>query len=147
MANLGHPSKFQRVSRLGSVTARHSSSGRQPNFAALNRGRHLYSAGRPSGWALAHISSDFYLSSVFYLFSPNLSGRRLDVYYTSTHGVAIRIYACLKMCYTRLAEDTGRKQSPSQHHRTTLSGHIFATAYIDNRKEVVKHQYLLHMFS
>jgi len=26
---LGHPSKFQRVSRLGSVTARHSSSGRQ----------------------------------------------------------------------------------------------------------------------
>ena len=25
--------------------------------AALNRGRHLYSAGRPSRWALAHISS------------------------------------------------------------------------------------------
>jgi len=35
------------VSRLGSVTARHSSSGRQPNFTALNRGHHLYSAGRP----------------------------------------------------------------------------------------------------
>ena len=34
-----------------------SSSGRQPNFAALNRGRHLYSAGRPSRWALTHISS------------------------------------------------------------------------------------------
>ena len=32
-----------------------SSSGRQPNFAALNRGRHLGSAGRPSRWALAHI--------------------------------------------------------------------------------------------
>jgi len=27
------------------------------NFAALNRGRHLYSAGRPSRWALAHISN------------------------------------------------------------------------------------------
>ena len=27
--------------------------------AALNRGRHLYSAGRPSRWALAHISSYF----------------------------------------------------------------------------------------
>jgi len=54
---LGHPSKFQRVSRLGFVTARHSSSGRQPNFAALNRGRHLCLAGRPSRWALAHISS------------------------------------------------------------------------------------------
>jgi len=25
------------------------------NFATLNRGRHLYSAGRPSRWALAHI--------------------------------------------------------------------------------------------
>ena len=25
--------------------------------AALNRGRHLYSAGRPSRWSLAHISS------------------------------------------------------------------------------------------
>ena len=32
-----------------------SSSGRQPNFAALDRGRHLGSVGRPSGWALAHI--------------------------------------------------------------------------------------------
>ena len=41
--------------RLGSVTARQSSSGRQGNFAALNRGRHLNSAGRPSRWALAHI--------------------------------------------------------------------------------------------
>jgi len=32
-----------------------SSSGRQPNFAALKRGRHLCSAGRSSRWALAHI--------------------------------------------------------------------------------------------
>jgi len=48
------PCKFQLVSRLGSITARHSSSGHQPNFAALNRGRHLYLAGQPSRWALAH---------------------------------------------------------------------------------------------
>jgi len=27
----------------------------QPNFAALNRGRHLYAAGRLSRWALARI--------------------------------------------------------------------------------------------
>jgi len=53
---LVHPCKFQPVSRLGSVTARHSI-GRQPNFAALNRGRQLHSAGRPSRGALAHISS------------------------------------------------------------------------------------------
>jgi len=53
--SLGFPCKLQRVSRHGSVTARHSSIGRQPNFAALNRRRHLYSAGRPSRWAMAHI--------------------------------------------------------------------------------------------
>ena len=40
---------------IGSVTALHSSSGRQPNFAALSRGRHLYTAERPSRWALTHI--------------------------------------------------------------------------------------------
>jgi len=40
---------------LGSVTARQSSSGREPKFAALNRWRHLCSAGPPSRWALAHI--------------------------------------------------------------------------------------------
>ena len=57
LATLGHPCKFQRVSRLGSITAWHSSIGHQVNFAALNRGGHLYLAGQPSHWALAHISS------------------------------------------------------------------------------------------
>ena len=42
-------------SLIGSAKARHSSSGRKPNFAALSTGRHLHSAGRPSRWALAHI--------------------------------------------------------------------------------------------
>jgi len=51
----GTPANFNGFWRLGSVTARYSSSGRQPNFAALNRGRHIYSAGRPSRWALTHI--------------------------------------------------------------------------------------------
>jgi len=44
-----------------------SSSGRQPNVAALNRVRHLYSAGRPSRWAL----TDILVSSIF-LFFPRL---------------------------------------------------------------------------
>jgi len=39
------------------------------------------------------------------------------------------------------------KNSPSAHHRTTLSGYIFATkARIDNRKKLVKHQYLPHVW-
>jgi len=32
------------------------------------------------------VSSSFYL---FFISLPNLSGRRLDVYHTSTHGVAL----------------------------------------------------------
>ena len=56
------------------------------------------------------------------------------------------------MCCTRLAGNTGRKndakKSPSSHHRTTLSGYIFATkARIDNPKKLVKQQYLPHMSS
>jgi len=42
------------------------SSGRQPNFATLNRGRHLCLAGRPSRWALAHISSCILLQTSLY---------------------------------------------------------------------------------
>jgi len=55
------------------------------------------------------------------------------------------------MCCMRLAGNTGgknnAKKSPSAHHRTILSGCIFATkACIDNRKKkLVKQQYLLHM--
>jgi len=73
LASLGYPIKFQQVSRLGSVTARYSSSRRQPNFVALNRGRHLYSAGRPSRWALAHILVSDYNSRVsWWTFRPTL---------------------------------------------------------------------------
>jgi len=46
----------------------------------------------------------------------------------------------------RLAENTGHKKSPSGHHRTTLSGYIFAIkAHVDNLKKAVKEQYLLHI--
>jgi len=82
----------------------------------------------------------------FFFFSlPNLSRRRLDVYHTSTHGVAlVRIWdAGLK-----LAENAGHKKSPSGHHRTTFSGYIFTTkAHIDNQRKLVKQQYLPHMSS
>jgi len=40
------------------------------------------------------------------------------------------------MSCTRFAGNTGRKRSPSWHHRTNLSGHIFPTnACFDNRKK------------
>jgi len=68
-----------------------SSSGRQPNFAALNRGRHVYSAGRPSRWALAHISG-FFCSFLIVLRSSQVSVsfvRPLQVYYTE-HSISWR---------------------------------------------------------
>ena len=45
--------------------------------ALCNRADHYYI------FALKFLSSSFFYSS------PNLSGRRLDVYHTSTHGVAL----------------------------------------------------------
>jgi len=52
------------LSYIGSVTAWHSSSRHQPNFVALSRGCHLYLAGWPSRWALAHILVAIVLVSV-----------------------------------------------------------------------------------
>jgi len=43
LASLGQPCKFQRVSRLGSVTARHSSSGRQLNCGVEQRAPPIFS--------------------------------------------------------------------------------------------------------
>jgi len=72
---------------------------------------------------------------------------RLDVYHTSTHGGPYANLECRsEMCCTRLAENTGRKKSPFWHHCTNLTGYIFGTtASIDNRKKLIKQQYLLHM--
>jgi len=82
-----------------------------------------------------------YLSSFFLFSSPNLSGRRLDVYHTSTHGVAlVRIEnAGLKPAARGSLEMQDAKKSPKiaiWAIRTTLSGYIFASkAHIDNRKK------------
>jgi len=91
-----------------------------------------------------YIFALWFLSFFFLLlFSwPNLSGRRLDVYHTSTDGVPCANLECRsEMCGTRLAGNAGRKKSPSAHHSTTLSGCIFAIkARIDNQKKIVKQQ-------
>ena len=102
-----------------------SSSGRQPNYGALNRGRHLCLAGRPSGWALAHIL-------VFFFFWPNLSEAITDWISTILlHMVWIsaNLECRSEICCTRLAGSAGPKNSqnsPSEHHHTTLSGCILS---------------------
>ena len=137
LASLGHPSKFQRVSRLGSVTARQSSSGRQPNFAAFNKGRQLCSAGRPSRWALAHTSSSFFLSPAI--------GDWMSTILPHMVCLSANLECMSEMCCMRLAEIQNAKMSQKNrhlhgHHRTSLSRCIF-----DNRKKLVKQQYLRHM--
>jgi len=53
----GTPANFNGFRVLAALLHGTPAVGRQPNFAAFNRGRHLYSSGRPSRWALAHIYS------------------------------------------------------------------------------------------
>ena len=62
--SLGHPSKFQRLSRLGSVTARYSSSGRQPNCAVEQRAPPIFGRaaitlgiGPHSSWGLVDLQA------------------------------------------------------------------------------------------
>ena len=64
---------------IGSVTARHSSSGRQPNFAAFSRGRHLYSVGRPSRCASAHILVYFVLIDQHCVKIVKIGTQRLEI--------------------------------------------------------------------
>jgi len=61
----GTPANFNGFRVLAALYCTASSCGRQPNFAALNRGCYLCSAGRPSRWALAHISSFVFMSSFY----------------------------------------------------------------------------------
>jgi len=83
-----------------------------------------------------------FLSSSFFFFlllfsSPNLSGRKLDVYHTLVHGVAlVRIQNAGLKCAARgsLQIQTQKIAISAPSHK--LSGHTFAIeACIDNRKK------------
>jgi len=66
----------------------------------------------------------FFFLFFFFLFSSSvLSGRRLDVYHTSTRDVALvsaNLARMSEMCCTRLAENTGRKKTPKIRHLGTI---------------------------
>jgi len=99
------------------------------------------------------------ISTFFYLFSsPNLSGRRLDVYHTSTHGVAFHTWCGLsanlrcrsETCCTRLGGNAGRKKVAKNRHLGTIaqicrviSSQLRHVSTIG--KKLVKQRYVLHM--
>jgi len=69
-----------------------------------------------------------------------LLNSKVVIYFSFSVLIIIMVALCI--------ENTGRKKSSFWHHRTTLSGCIFAAeACIDNRKKLVKHRYLLHVSS
>jgi len=91
---------------------------------------------------VAHADIEFLSCFFFFLFSsPNLSGHRLDVYHTSTHGVVlVRIWNAGLKCAARgsleMQDPKIAKKWPSGRYRTTLSGYTFATkACIGNQKK------------
>jgi len=67
-------------------------------------------------------------------------------YFHTWCGLSANLGCRSETCCTRLAENTGCKNLPSMHHRTTLLDCIFATkVHTDNRKKPVKQQYLPHV--
>ena len=90
-------------------------------------------------------------SSSFFLSSPNLSRRRLDVCHTSTHGVASANLTCRsETCCMRLDENTGCKIVAKNCHLGTIAKLCRAISpqlrHVSTiGKKLVKQQYLLHM--
>jgi len=75
LASLGHPCKFQRVSRLGRVTARHSSSGRQPNCGVEQRAPPIF------GRAAITLGIGPHSSYIFSTTTPPSSRRRVVIFF------------------------------------------------------------------
>jgi len=94
----------------------------------------------------------WFISSSSFFLLPRLISVVADWMSTILHtwcGLSANLECRSGMCCTRLAGNAGSKKnaknSTSGHHRTTLSGYIFATkARLDNRKKTAKQQYLPH---
>jgi len=90
---------------------------------------------------VALCNADHYIFILFLLcsFFPRLIsavGEWMLPYFGTWCGLSANLECRSQMHCTRLAANTRRKKSPSRYHRTTSSGHIFATkACIHNRKK------------
>jgi len=74
----------------------------------------------------------YLLSYLLFYSSPNLSGRRLDVYHTSTHGVAlVRIYNAGLKCAARGSLEI-QSAKMMQKIATWAPSHNFVGLYLRN---------------
>jgi len=67
------------------------------------------------------LSCGFFYLLLSFFSSPNLSGRRLDVYHTSTCGLRANLECTSEMCCAQLAGNAEAKKSPKNHHRGTIT--------------------------
>jgi len=82
--------------------------------------------------------SSFFLSFSFFLAHSQRSEIGCLPYFHTWCGLSANLECRSEMCCRRLAENTGFKKSPFGHHRTALSGYIFATKeHINNRKNLL----------
>jgi len=95
----------------------------------------------------------WFLSSIFFFSSPNLSGRTLDVYhyFDTWCGLSVNLECRSEIYCARLAENAGPKKSPKISHLGTIAQLCRAISsqlrnISKNEKKLVKQQYLLHMF-
>ena len=105
----GTPANFNGFRVLACVTARHSSSGRQPNFAALNRRRHLQYIQQGSH----HVGHWFTLYLCYVLFS-----------FTPCNGSYFKVDYCVHCCSVRWSIDRGQmcfRFHPLRFHTSTPS--------------------------
>jgi len=99
-------------------------------------------------WFLSFFISSFFvlLSSFFLAYSQWSESGRLPYFHASC-GLSANLECrseCAKRCALEIQDAKNDVKSPSAHHRTNLSSYIFASkACIDNRKNVLKLQYLL----
>jgi len=101
-----------------------------------------------------HSILPLFLSIFFFFFSPNLSGRRLDVlpYFHTWCGLSANFECMSERCCMRLAANEGSKKVAKNRHLGTIpqlcrpiSSELRHVSTIG--KKLVKQQYLLYMSS
>ena len=91
------------------------------NFHTITQSHLLWSAYVIGQTIIFSCCFFFLLLSSSFFSSPNLSGRRLDVYHTLAHGFSANLECRSEMRCTGLAANTGRKNVAKNRHLGTIA--------------------------